>query len=784
MISIVSQVLQRTLGVGMVVLWIASCIAGVSEATPDAQGTPETGNVLAGEQKLWYGSAAGESWQTKPAPGAGRIECLSSDPLNQGRILLCRNGTVWMSQDHGVSWGAPIFSSQAEPGVAAAFHPTESDQLFLVTNRRLWISTDAGKDWEPATPGVEFKWRPRAILTSILEPNRLYITTRGEGMYRSDDGGHSWKAINAGLPEAIGAAPVAPINSAVLDSKEPDVMYVAAEAQGVYKTTDGGETWMRASKGLPETITHRTYPWVLAIDPSDPTRLLLWAAWPVHSERVDSAFFLSEDGAASWNSLAIEPDIGQVFAIQFVDAEDRLAVAVTEDGVVLLPRLSSSWPGTRQVERRVPGMPSDDRALGGSLLQQAITRDEGEIAVIEGDTNIIFTPDDSSGNPCPDDSVDMEELAKKFYATHGDDFGFLIAFTTFNHLLSPDANCNETANAFYQPVSNAIQGIGRSIFNNSANYGSASALGGVINMGNVNNRPADPTQRLLGNNDSLLSLFGQEVGHLWGAFVQFDADPDPSIVNASNDLLGRGNGHWSFFMHTASATSSTADPEASSLEGNFWNIINHPPPLPPVIYQTATETDGFSPLDLYLMGLLPAGDVGQFWYLSSPFNVNPARADDDAPEAGVQAQGTQRFVTTNDIVAVEAARNPSFNNSPKIFRQAFILLTPQGTNATQAELDRIDDYREAWENYFDEETQRRGAVVTNLDDVLFVDHTNNSGTEDGTLANPYNTVDEGRQNSASDGALIIRAGQYGENLTFSTPVTLRAVLGTVTIGTE
>jgi len=415
--------------------------------------------------------------------------------------------------------------------------------------------------------------------------------------------------------------------------------------------------------------------------------------------------------------------------------------------------------------------------LGASSVVNAqITRDVGEIAVIQGDNNIIFTPRDSNGNPCGQVSVNMAELAKKFYQTHNDEFQFLIMFTNFNHLLAPDAACNEQANAFYQFVSNSIRGIGQDTFDDSATFGSSGSLAGVLNMGSLVNRPLDPTQRLPGSNDSVLSLFGQEVGHSWGAFVRFDSDLGPG-VNASSNLLGRQNAHWSFFFHTASATSSAINPEASSLEGNFWQV-NQPAPGQ---FQTATITDGFSPLDLYLIGLLPANQVGQFWFIRNPNNVNPPANSSTGPRAGTQTTGTQTFVTLQNIIDVEGRRDPDFADSPKIFRQAFILLTQQGVNVTQAQLDQIETYRVAWENYFAAKTQNRGAIVANLDNVVFVDRAN-TGREDGTLDHPFNTIVEGRNNSASGGTVVITAGRYPENLTFTRPLRLRAVRGTVTIG--
>lgn len=336
MIEKAIKILPGKLCIGALFLFLTVSFTHLGEARLQESIKPEDARLLAGQGNLWYASEVGAKWQRKPAPGEGRIESITTDPQRQGRVLLCRDGVVWISEDDGLTWEEPIFESFEQEGVTAAFHPELPDMLFVATNQRLLISNNRGKNWQPATPGLEFRWRPQRILVSDRQPERLYITTRGDGVFRSDDGGRSWISMNSGLPKGIGAAQVAAIENAVQDPTDADVIYVAAEARGIYKTTNGGATWDEANRGLPGAIMYRTSPWILAIDPLNPERLLVWASWPVHSERVDSAFFLSEDKAESWHKIAGGPERGRVFAIQFVDAKVGLAVALTEDGVMFL----------------------------------------------------------------------------------------------------------------------------------------------------------------------------------------------------------------------------------------------------------------------------------------------------------------------------------------------------------------------------------------------------------------------------------------------------------------
>ena len=321
--------------VGITFLVFCSLAARFTGCGPSEIVQQERVGLLVGDKKLWYAREAGTSWEKRPSPGEGRIKSLTTDQTGQGRLLLCQGGLAWMSKDRGVTWDSPIFESDNEQAVVAAFYLKDAEKLLWATNRRLLISKDAGKNWTPATPGLSFNWHPLDILTSIQKPDRMYVITRGDGVYRSDDGGNTWIATNSGLPKGIGAPPVAPIESAVLDPTNPEVVYVAAEAMGIYRTSDGGRTWVRANSGLPDQITHRTSPWVLAIDSFNPQRLLVWASWPVYSERLDSAFFLTEDRAANWRKIAVGT-VSRVFSVQFVNAKVGLAVAITTDGNVVL----------------------------------------------------------------------------------------------------------------------------------------------------------------------------------------------------------------------------------------------------------------------------------------------------------------------------------------------------------------------------------------------------------------------------------------------------------------
>ncbi|HED17816.1 MAG TPA: hypothetical protein ENI64_13510 [Gammaproteobacteria bacterium] len=308
----------------------------VSVAAVNAQGPGGSRKALLGHNSVWLSSPGRSDWAPLSVPGQGPVESLVRDTRDPNRLLLCQNGQLHISQDSGRSWNNIVFDSGTEKATAAAFHPTKPGMLFLATNQRFLISSDSGQSWTSTKPALTFKWQPRSIHVPPAKPSRIYFTTRGDGIFRSDDEGKSWRGINSGLPGAIGAAPVAPVESVAIHPSNPDVMYVAIEAKGVYKTTDGGGRWNRVSNGLPINVTRRTFPWKLAIDQQKPNRLLVAASWPVHSEWVKTAIFLSVDAGRNWKEVGTSQK--PVLDIGFAPENIGLAVIVTEDGLVNLSR--------------------------------------------------------------------------------------------------------------------------------------------------------------------------------------------------------------------------------------------------------------------------------------------------------------------------------------------------------------------------------------------------------------------------------------------------------------
>jgi hypothetical protein len=301
-----------------------------------------------------------------------------------------------------------------------------------------------------------------------------------------------------------------------------------------------------------------------------------------------------------------------------------------------------------------------------------------------------------------DGEFDLHAIAQRFYLSHPDNFDLLLAWGASS---IPDPTGGEGF-AFHLPIRNDASGIGRPVGNfggGPAAFGSAGRLQGMLNMTSLRFYPSDPNQNILGfATDSMLDILGQESGHRWLAFLLFrDGNQD------SSELLGRDRAHWSFFFNS----------DASEMEGNLWQDNGDG------TFTTIDATERYSALDQYVIGLRSPAEVPDFWFIRNPsrqtscFDQGPQAC---SPEVGVSTAGTRVSVSLDQIIQSEGPRLPAAGGAPTTFRQAFILVVPQGQTQTQitADLQKLDRFRLAWEAFFTQATDGRGTVITRLSDPM------------------------------------------------------------------
>ena len=278
-------------------------------------------------------------------------------------------------------------------------------------------------------------------------------------------------------------------------------------------------------------------------------------------------------------------------------------------------------------------------------------------------------------------SIDTFAVAQKFYQTHPDDYDQLVLWT--------DQPLIRDAFAYELTVANEVRGIGLDIYDVSRSLGSAGRVRSLVVMDWIGKYPDNPMEKFLGENNTL-SVLGQEVGHRWGAYLEFR----DHTGQRSDALLGRDLAHWSFHF----------DSDASVLEGNDIEDLGGGQ------FRTTDAVKRFNRLDQYAMGLIPPSLVPPFFYVESP----SARERGDSPAVGVSFTGTKREVLINDVIAIHGPRLPSSADSSKLHRQAFIFVVSSGRTPDAANLAKLDRIRQQWETFFFQATEGRMTANTRL----------------------------------------------------------------------
>ncbi len=206
-----------------------------------------------------------------PAVTSGRVMSIAVAPGNTATIYVgSASGGVWKTTNGGVSW-SPIFDREGSYSIG-------------------WITLD------PNNANV--------VWVGTGERNSQRSVSYGDGVYKSVDGGRTWKNMGLKDSEHISRIVVNPINS--------DVVYVAAQGplwkaggdRGLYKTTDGGATWTQALK-----ISDNTGVTDVVLDPRNPDVLLASSyqrrrhQWTLIDGGPESAIYRSTDAGKTWTKV-------------------------------------------------------------------------------------------------------------------------------------------------------------------------------------------------------------------------------------------------------------------------------------------------------------------------------------------------------------------------------------------------------------------------------------------------------------------------------------------------
>ncbi|MGI8581884.1 MAG: WD40/YVTN/BNR-like repeat-containing protein, partial [Chitinophagaceae bacterium] len=268
----------------------------------------------------WQSTFSGLKFRSiGPALVSGRIVDLAVNPKNISEYYVASaNGGVWKTTNAGVTY-TPLFDNEGSCSIGCvAIDPTNTNVV--------WVGSG--------------------------ENNNQRVVGYGDGVYKSEDGGKSWKNVGLKSSEHIGKIAIDPNNSDIVFVAAYGPLWSSGGERGIYKTTDGGKTW----KQVLNVSEHTGFNEVM-IDPRNSN--VLYAAAHQRQRKVftyigggpESAVYRSTDAGVTWNKimkgLPTDVDIGRIgLAISPVNPDYIFAIVEAADnkgGVFASTDRGASW---------------------------------------------------------------------------------------------------------------------------------------------------------------------------------------------------------------------------------------------------------------------------------------------------------------------------------------------------------------------------------------------------------------------------------------------------------
>jgi hypothetical protein len=192
-----------------------------------------------------------------------------------------------------------------------------------------------------------------------------------------------------------------------------------------------------------------------------------------------------------------------------------------------------------------------------------------------------------------------------------------------------------------------------------------------------------------------MSQIGHEMGHRWAAFVS---------AKVNGETIALGPTHWARGLQAPVAFPYQRPTEASAMGGGVWqdNYDGTFTQLDDDYYVPAT---GWSYLDLYLMGMITAAEVPDFFILRNL--VSTGRDANGHPI--FKADRTK--VTIQDVIAVEGQRLPGVEQAQKKFNTGIVVITEHGGKPSQQLLNGAEGIRKQWMDYWSTTTGHRSSMT-------------------------------------------------------------------------
>ncbi|MEQ8361324.1 MAG: glycosyl hydrolase [Cyclobacteriaceae bacterium] len=291
-----------------------------------------------------------------PAVTSGRISDFAVNPNNFNEYYVATSsGGVWKTTNAGTSY-QPIFDTQGSYSIGCVtLDPNNSNVVWVGSgennNQRsvaygdgVYKSEDGGASWK--NMGLKTSEHIGKIIVDPTNSSVVYVAAIGplwkeggeRGVYKTTDGGKTWNQV-------LKIDPYTGVNDIIMDPRDPSVLYASAHQRmrsdyayvsggpgsGMYKTTDGGANWDKINNGLPTSDMGRIG---LAISPADPEYI-----YAIVEAAKEEGFYRTTSRGAKWEKMSSHQTGGNYYNEVIADPnnKDRVytmgyAISVSDDG--------------------------------------------------------------------------------------------------------------------------------------------------------------------------------------------------------------------------------------------------------------------------------------------------------------------------------------------------------------------------------------------------------------------------------------------------------------------
>jgi uncharacterized protein (TIGR03437 family) len=280
-----------------------------SVTSPDL---PATAGALQSAKKgagAYRSSDKGVTWNSPNSSlGSLRVEAIAINPANPAVVYTGTANGVYKSSNSGVDWTIVPSSLPPDDFPAVTIDPTNQSVVYA-GGQGLYKSEDAGATWKR----INLQAGILSIAVSNKNPNLLYVGTQAFGALRSTDGGANFDFLTGS----------GRVNSVAIDPADSNILYLALKDAGFYKSTNGGQSFTWYQAGLVANSSDPMNANVVVVDPKTAGRLYLGTG---------AGLFRSTNSGANWTAIASLAD-RRILSIAVDPNDSNLVYAGTGSGI-------------------------------------------------------------------------------------------------------------------------------------------------------------------------------------------------------------------------------------------------------------------------------------------------------------------------------------------------------------------------------------------------------------------------------------------------------------------